>query len=126
MFNPQSEVKAIQVRLKRQSREKVEIFNPTLSLLLWKEEGRYFVHCLELDIVGDGTTVPEAYKHIAELIVEQIEFAEENKTEILHPAPKEYWDKFLEIHLNQTKQSLLDDPPQSSKELVEGFQPVNA
>ena len=73
-----------------------------------------------------GQPVPEAYKHIAELIVEQIEFSEENKTEILHPAPKEYWDKFLEIHLNQTKQSLLDDPPQSSKELVEGFQPVNA
>lgn len=125
-FNPESEVKAIRVRLRRHTRDKTEMFNPALSLLLWKENCNFFAHCLELDIVADGETEQAAYRNVADLIVAQIEFAEENNVELLHPAPREFWDKFIEIGINQAKQSLLDSPPLSSKELVKGLEPINA
>lgn len=68
-----------------------------LHILIYKEENLYVAHCLELDIVGSGTTQENALKEMRELVVAQITFHFEHKIEdkLFHPAPAEYWNKWL-------------------------------
>jgi predicted RNase H-like HicB family nuclease len=65
--------------------------------LIYKEEGSYVAHCLELDIVGSGGTPEEALKEMRELVEEQISFHFEHGIEnkLFRPAPAEYWNKWL-------------------------------
>ncbi|GEM_PF-1965796 len=125
MFNPNTEVQAFRINLKREKGNKIQVA-PAMNILAWQEEGICFAHCLELDIVAEGKTMPETFKALSELIISQIEFAETNRMEIFHPAPSEYWQKLFEIHSNKVKQHLLDNPPKSSRELLKGLDAVHA
>lgn len=126
MFPPQTEVKAYRLELTRPRKDGRGEESAWLNILLWEDEGKSLSHCLELDIAGEGTTSKEALENLADLIVEQIEFSEERKTQLYHPAPKEYWDKLNEIRENHVKQSLLDHPPRSAEEILKGLAPIHA
>ena len=84
------------------------------------------MHCLELDIVGEGSGLKEAQFKLADLVIMQIEYALKNKTELYHPAPKEYWQKLHQIQANQIRQRLKTSPPRRPKEVLARLQPVHA
>jgi hypothetical protein len=125
VFNPESEVKTYLCRHERKQTGRHQV-SPLMNILSWEEGGKHFAHCLELDIVAQGENEREALKSLAELLVQQVEFAEGNKMEIFHPAPLEYWQKLYELHSNHVKQHLLENPPRSAKELLEGLEPAYA
>jgi len=125
MFHANTDVKAVRFQLERRKPYKKEV-SPWLNVLYWQEEGSFLAHCLELDIAAEGATSQEVLRRLAELIVEQIEFAEGKKIDIFHSAPKEFWDKLLEIHLNHVKQQVYDHPPRSAREILKSSQLVHA
>jgi len=125
MFNPEAEVKVYLCGLERKKAGHHQV-SPLLNILSWDEGGKHFAHCLELDLVAQGDNEQKALKSLAELLVQQVEFAEENKMEIFHPAPLEYWQKLYELHSNRVKQLLLENPPRSAKKVLKGLEPAYA
>ncbi|MBI4313613.1 MAG: hypothetical protein HY594_02230 [Candidatus Omnitrophica bacterium] len=118
MFNPQTEVKDAQIILERRHvKDGREEVSPVLNVLYWKDGSRFVAHCLELDIVEEGATAKEALHDLVDLILHQIDFCESNNVDIFHPAPEKYWRKLLEIHMNKTRQTMLDHPPKSARDL---------
>ena len=87
---------------------------PPLCCLFWEKDGRFFIHCLDLDLLADGSTEKEALEFLKDVILEQMKSTKEDHTQFLHPAPKAYWDKFFEIHRNQLTQAFLDTAPSRS------------
>ena len=63
-------------------------------VLINEEDDLYSAHCLEFDIVAEGSTIPEVKKNIIISIINYISFAVENdRTDRMHtPAPAEYWN----------------------------------
>lgn len=88
-----------------------------LHILIYKEGGQYVAHCLELDIVGCGTNLETAFKEMQELVETQIEFhfrhGIENK--LFHPAPAEYWNKWLKAERCELPRKSLPDKVESLK-----------
>ncbi|MDO8136767.1 MAG: hypothetical protein Q6354_03920 [Candidatus Brocadiales bacterium] len=68
-----------------------------LRILIYREEGNWVAHCLELDIVGAGGTPEKAFNLMSELVEDHISFCFENKIEdkLFNPAPPEYWYRWL-------------------------------
>ena len=108
MFNPEGEVKAFYFRLRRKRGDRIEQFEPALRGLLWREGGKTFAHCLELDIVASGPDDATAGHALLDLIAHQIEFSEKESTQLFHSAPEECWEKFKEISLNNSRQAILN------------------
>lgn len=84
---------------------------PPLSCLIWKEDGREFIHCLELDVLADGANEREAVHNLSEVVMEQFRSAVDEHVEFLHPAPQEYWNKYLQVRNNRCLQVFLDTSP---------------
>ncbi len=116
MFDPQSEVKHYGLSLRRKGEEKTISF-PVMNILAWRENGKCYAHCLELDIAADGETEEQAASAVADLGIEQIEFAIQNHMEFYNPAPLEYWEKLKEIQVNRFRQRLMDHPPRMKEEV---------
>lgn len=116
MFNPQSEVKQYGLSLHRKGAEKTIPF-PVMNILAWRENGKCYAHCLELDIAADGETEEQAANAVSELSIDQIEFAIHNHMEFYNPAPPEYWEKLKEIQVNRLRQRLMDHPPRTKEEV---------
>lgn len=92
-----------------------------LTCLTYKDGDFYIAHCLEFDIVGQGQTIEEAKKELAELIFEQIQYATEIDVEdksLFHPAPQKYWDDVRYIVSKRIKNELLKTPPKSEEEII--------
>lgn len=70
-----------------------------LHVLGYKEKDRHIAHCLEFDLVAEGTTPDEAKDNLADLISSYLQFGKEKGISqfAYHPAPKEYWDRYEEI-----------------------------
>ena len=68
-----------------------------LNVLLYREDGRWTAHCLQLDLVECARTVAEAQANILDVIRAHIEHAldHDNMEHLFHPAPAEYWQLFL-------------------------------
>jgi predicted RNase H-like HicB family nuclease len=68
-----------------------------LNVLLYREDGRWTAHCLQLDLVECARTVEEAQSNILDVIRAHIEHALEhdNMEHLFHPAPAAYWQLFL-------------------------------
>jgi len=92
-----------------------------LDVLVEKDGNHFIAHCLDLDIVAQGKTEPEARNNLIELIRDQIEFAVENDLEqlLVHPAPPEYWKKFYNIKSVKLRKVLARNPPSSKAEIGE-------
>jgi len=65
----------------------------TVHILLYPEEDRYVGHCLEFDLVAQGTSALEAFKNVLDAIEVQASFAREigDWSLLFVPAPAEYW-----------------------------------
>ena len=68
-----------------------------LDVLLYREDGRWTAHCLQLDLVECGRTAQAALSDVLDVIRAHIEWAieHENMEHLFHPAPPEYWKMFL-------------------------------
>ena len=63
--------------------------HPTLTtrVLLYRDEGEWIAHSLELDLVGTGENEEEAKKELVGAIVTQVEFCYEKGWDPFSPAP---------------------------------------
>ena len=62
--------------------------------ILFSEEGNlYLAHCLEFDLVAQGSTREDAFRNLLDAIELQAEYAEEtgDVSQLIQPAPPEYW-----------------------------------
>lgn len=85
-------------------------FASSLHVIGYKDGDRCIAHCLEFDLVAEGTTREEARDNLADITFSYLHFAMEKDIEqfAYHPAPKVYWDKFKEIYRRkvQTRHSI--------------------
>ncbi|MBE0478993.1 hypothetical protein IBX65_07765 [Candidatus Aerophobetes bacterium] len=82
---------------KKSNRKRI---SSSLHILGYKENDKYIAHCLEFDIVSEGTTHKEAIENLKELVYSYLQFAMEYNLEQFtwKPAPKIFWDTFNKIH----------------------------
>jgi hypothetical protein len=68
-----------------------------LNVLLYREDGMWAAHCLQLDLVEYARTMNEAQSNVLDVIRAHIEHALEhdNMEHLFRPAPAEYWQLFL-------------------------------
>ena len=81
-----------------------------LNCLDYKDGEFCVAHCLEFDIVAQGSTFEEARRELAELIKEQIEFNVEKNTQhtsLLHPAPTKYWRVLSDVKFRHARDTFL-------------------
>ncbi len=69
-------------------------FRAALDVLLSQEDGKFYAHCLQFDLLAEGTTKQQARKRLAEMVFEYIRFFIEKNMEqfMLRPAPMKYWE----------------------------------
>ena len=74
----------------------------TLDVLVSREDGKFYAHCLALDIFAEGKTEHEAKKNLAEMIFEYLRFFVEKNMEpfIFRPAPMKYWEILKMVRTN--------------------------
>ena len=65
-----------------------------LDVLMSHREGKFYAHCLALDILAEGKSGYEAKKNLSEMIFEYIRFFVQKNLEpfILRPAPMKCWE----------------------------------
>jgi len=80
--------------------KKKKKFQSSLHVIEYKDGDRFIAHCLEFDLVAQGSTSEEARDNLADLTFSYLHFGMEKDIEQFsyHPAPKVYWDKFKQIH----------------------------
>lgn len=71
-----------------------------LDVLLYQEDGDWYAHCLQLDLVEAGTTQEGAQRDLSDVIRAHIEAAIEhdNLEHLFHHAPIECWKRFWSGH----------------------------
>lgn len=69
----------------------------SLRIVTYKEREFWLAHCLETDVVAEGTTPAQAVKNLMELSEFQIRVAEEDGDvqSIFRPAPPQIWKMFM-------------------------------
>ena len=72
--------------------------DPKLDLrgVVYREGNAWLAHCLELDIVAEGTSAEAAMNDVLDLCAFQIDTATANNDleSIFRPAPAKYWNLF--------------------------------
>jgi hypothetical protein len=68
-----------------------------LNVLLYRADGMWTAHCLQLDLVECARTQEQAQSNVLDVIRAHIEYALEhdNMEHLFQPAPAEYWQLFL-------------------------------
>jgi len=68
-----------------------------VHIIVDKEDDLFSAHCLEFDLVGEGSSIEEAEKSIVNNIVNYITFAISKGlfNKIINPAPPEYRNKLI-------------------------------
>jgi predicted RNase H-like HicB family nuclease len=68
-----------------------------LDVLLYRDDGEWVAHCLQLDLVEAGATPDEAEESLAGVIQHHIQWAleDDDMEHLFHPAPAEVWKKFF-------------------------------
>ena len=86
-------------------------FEARLTVLMSREEGKFYAHCLAFDLLGEGVTERQARKRLEEMIFEYVRFYLRNNLEqyLFRPAPMKYWD-ILRL-IQKTKNNLPVLPP---------------
>lgn len=72
-------------------------FNVPLRIVLYRENGQWVAHCLELDVCGSGSTRPEALESLRESVFMQLKFSIEHDTpeNFFRPAPSDIQQLFF-------------------------------
>jgi predicted RNase H-like HicB family nuclease len=73
-----------------------------LDVLLYREDGEWVAHCLQLDLVEAGATPEEAEDNLAGVIQHHIQWAldDDDMEHLFHPAPPEVWKQFFGAKTN--------------------------
>lgn len=68
----------------------------SLKVVFYREDDRWFAHCLEMDLLGDGDTREEALGLLTEAITEQLKVSVENNApeNLFFPAESKYFQMF--------------------------------
>src|SRR5580704_12791727 len=86
-----------------------------LRFIIYREEDVWLAHCLELDIVAEGTSASEAMSDALRLCALQIEFAMEHGDikSVFRAAPPEFWAMYSRSKTVPPPQSVVDEgwPP---------------
>ena len=79
---------------------KQHCYELAIRVLVWKEDGQFVAHALELDLVACGDTAREALDELHQTIIAQLSFAAQmEKPEMVnHPAPKTFFDRWDEAN----------------------------
>jgi len=73
-----------------------------LDVLLYRENGAWVAHCLQLDLVEAGATPEEAEENLAGVISHHIQWAleDDDMEHLFHPAPPDVWKQFFGAKTN--------------------------
>jgi len=68
-----------------------------LDVLLYREDGEWLAHCLQLDLVEAGPTPDEAEENLTGVIQHHIQWAieDDDMEHLFHPAPADVWKRFF-------------------------------
>lgn len=68
-----------------------------LRVVFYQEDGDWYGHCLEFDLVESGATLKEARADILDVIRAHVEWAiqHENMEHLYRSAPMEFWTRFF-------------------------------
>ena len=82
-----------------------------LTVLMSREDEKFYAHCLAFDILAEGDTEPQAIKRLEEMIFEYIKFYLRNNLEqyLFRPAAMKYWE-ILRL-IQETKSNFPVIPP---------------
>ncbi len=58
------------------------------------EKGVFIAHCLDLDVIADGTSIEAAITELLKVIETQIELCKRVSAQLLFPAPGSVWQKY--------------------------------
>ena len=80
-----------------------------LDVLLYREDGEWLAHCLQLDLVEAGATPEEAEQTLAGVIQHHIQWAleDDDMEHLFHPAPPGIWKKFFSAEPQGFREILL-------------------
>ncbi|MFQ5751179.1 MAG: hypothetical protein ACE5HI_04215 [bacterium] len=92
-----------------------------LHILIDKEHDLFTAHCLEFDLVADGSTIEQVQKDIMDVCREHIVHCFDNKhlEYLLDFAPKEYWRQFYDCHKKKPKKPYQESYPSYPRFLKE-------
>jgi predicted RNase H-like HicB family nuclease len=67
-----------------------------LRAILYREDGVWIAHCLELDLIGDGATQEEALELLSQAILTQVEASIHYQSlhSLFRPAEAKYFEMF--------------------------------
>lgn len=76
------------------------VYDFQLRVLLYREDGEFVAHALEMDLLGYGKTEAEALRDLKGLIESQVTFARQMNDDTLldFPAPKELFARWEKAH----------------------------
>jgi len=64
-------------------------------MVVYREGKYWFAHCLDMDVVAEGTTPTDALASLLRLMAFQIEETDEAEfRSLFRPAPPEFWELF--------------------------------
>lgn len=93
------------------------IYDIPARVLIYKEDGEFVAHALEMDLLGYGATQKEAMESLREMILCQISFAHEKQDAdvLASPAPKTLFDRWEKARLEALKNGVIEDKPLNVK-----------
>ena len=87
------------------------VYDFQIRVLLYREDGEFVAHALEMDLLGYGKTDAEALRELKGLIEAQITFARQKNDDTLldFPAPKEFFARWEKAHAAALKRQVFPD-----------------
>lgn len=82
-----------------------------LRVLLYKEDGEFVAHALEMDLLGYGASEKAATEDLESLVVCQLIFAHQKADDslLLFPAPKEFFNRWEAARVAALKKEVMGD-----------------
>jgi hypothetical protein len=101
----------------RKSKMETHVYDIPLRVLLYKEDGEFVAHALEMDLIGYGATQKAATEDLTQMVFCQISFAHQKQDAglLTCPAPKDLFDRWDKAREAALKKEVLKDKPLSVK-----------
>lgn len=88
-----------------------KLFNLSLRVLIYQEDGLFHARCLDMDLLGTGDSEKQAVSQLQEMIQEHISFAVfKNDDGLLSfPAEQQYFNRWETAHQTKIRNELFPD-----------------
>ena len=98
-----------------------------LQVVFYKDDGRWYAHCLQFDVIGDGESRDEAAKCLSEAILIQLEASARynNVQNLFAPADGKYFEMFAsgeEIAVGEMKLAMTRHEMTHAEVSIEGIE----